>query len=49
MMDERRPTYERLATFSVQTAGRTPQDIAGEIVERMDNQFDETDRSRTRE
>ena len=49
MMDERRPTYERLATFSVQTAGRTPQDIAGEIVERMDNQFDVTDRSRTRE
>lgn len=49
MMDERRPTYERLATFSVQTAGRTPQDIAGEIVQRMDTQFDESDRRRTRE
>ncbi len=35
LMDTRRPTYERLATFSVQTAGRTPQDIAGEIVQRL--------------
>ena len=35
MMDARRPTYERLATFSVQTAGRAPKDIAAEIVERL--------------
>lgn len=36
LMDRRRPTYERLATFSVQTAGRTPQDIAAEIVQRLE-------------
>jgi shikimate kinase len=36
MMDARRPTYERLATFSVQTAGRAPKDIAAEIVERLE-------------
>jgi shikimate kinase len=35
MMDLRRPTYERLSTFSVQTAGRTPDEIAAEIVQRM--------------
>ena len=35
LMDARRPTYERLATFSVQTAGRTPQDIAAEIAQRL--------------
>lgn len=31
MMDARRPTYEHLATFTVHTAGRAPQDIAEEI------------------
>ena len=36
MMDTRRSTYERLATFIVQTAGRTPQDIAAEIVQRLE-------------
>jgi shikimate kinase len=36
MMESRRPTYERLATFRVQTAGRSPQDIAAEIVERLE-------------
>ncbi len=36
MMEMRRPTYERLATFTVQTAGRSPQDIAAEIVERLE-------------
>ncbi len=36
MMDTRRPTYERLATFSVQTAGRTPEDIATEIARRLE-------------
>ena len=35
MMDARRPTYERLATITVQTAGRTPQDIAAEIAQRL--------------
>lgn len=35
MMDGRRSTYERLATFSVQTAGRTPPDIAAEIAQRL--------------
>lgn len=35
MMEMRRPTYERLATFSVQTAGRAPQDIAAEILQRL--------------
>ena len=40
LMDIRRPTYERLATFSVQTAGRTPQDIAAEIVQRLETAGD---------
>jgi shikimate kinase len=35
MMEMRRPTYERLASFSVQTAGRSPQDIAAEIAQRL--------------
>jgi shikimate kinase len=35
MMDVRRPTYERLATFTVVTTGREPQDIAAEIVQRL--------------
>ena len=35
MMDARRPTYERLATITVPTAGRTPQDIAAEIAQRL--------------
>ncbi|MEO8555929.1 MAG: shikimate kinase [Actinomycetota bacterium] len=38
MMDARRPTYERLATLSVQTAGRAPQDVAAEIVQRLNDQ-----------
>lgn len=32
MMAERRPTYERVATMTVDTAGRTPDDIVDEIV-----------------
>jgi shikimate kinase len=36
MMDIRRPTYERLATFTVLTTGRTPQDLAAEIVHRLE-------------
>jgi shikimate kinase len=35
MMDIRRPTYERLATFTVQTTGRTPKDVATEIARRL--------------
>jgi len=36
MMEVRRPTYERLATFSVQTTGRVPQDVAAEIVQQLE-------------
>jgi shikimate kinase len=32
LMEERRETYERLAVHAVDTAGRTPEDIAAEIV-----------------
>ncbi len=32
LMEERRGTYERLAVHCVDTAGRTPEDIAAEIV-----------------
>ena len=38
LMDARRPTYERLATLRVDTAGRTPQDIAAEIAEALGEQ-----------
>ena len=31
LMEERRPVYERVATFRVDTAGRTPQDVAAEV------------------
>lgn len=31
MMNDRRATYERVATYRVDTAGRTPDDIAAEI------------------
>jgi shikimate kinase len=31
LMNERRPVYERVATFRVDTAGRTPQDVAAEV------------------
>jgi len=42
MMNLRRPTYERLATFTVLTTGRTPQDIAAEIVQRLESSGLET-------
>lgn len=45
MMEARRPTYERLATFSVQTVGRTPQDVAAEIVQRLNDLNDKGDRN----
>lgn len=38
LMDARRETYERLATFAVDTAGRAPEDIAAEIVTRLEDQ-----------
>ncbi len=31
LMNQRRPVYERVATFRVDTAGRTPQDVAAEV------------------
>ena len=31
LMSERRPLYEAVATFRVDTAGRTPQDVAAEV------------------
>ena len=31
LMNERRPVYERVATFRVDTAGRTPQEVAAEV------------------
>jgi shikimate kinase len=35
MMNERRPTYERLATLRVDTAGRKPAAVVDEIAERL--------------
>lgn len=32
LMDERRPLYEEVATISVDTSGRTPDDIAAEVL-----------------
>ncbi len=31
LMNERRPVYERVATFRVDTAGRTPGEVAAEV------------------
>ncbi|GII78735.1 shikimate kinase [Sphaerisporangium rufum] len=31
LMEERRPVYERLATLTVETGGRTPDEVAAEI------------------
>jgi shikimate kinase len=44
MMQIRRPTYERLATFTVLTTGREPDDIAAEIAHRLDRQGPAKDR-----
>lgn len=35
LMNARRPVYEALATVRVQTGGRTPEDIADELVEAL--------------
>jgi shikimate kinase len=43
MMDLRRPTYERLASFTVQTAGLDPADIAAEIVRLLEKTGLESD------
>jgi shikimate kinase len=48
MMDLRRPTYERLATFTVLTTGRTPQDIAAEIARRLEHTTRTHDDTNTR-
>lgn len=45
MMDARRPTYERLATMTVLTSGRTPRDIAAEIVGSLESATAEGDAS----
>jgi shikimate kinase len=37
LMEERRGTYERLAVHRVDTAGRTPEDIAAEIVDLLED------------
>lgn len=37
MMNARRATYERVATIRVDTAGRTPEDVADEIIERLES------------
>jgi shikimate kinase len=38
MMNERRPTYERLATVRVDTAGRKPAAVVAQIVELLEAQ-----------
>lgn len=35
LLDERTPVYESLATITVDTDGRTPREVAAEIVDRM--------------
>lgn len=36
LLDERTPVYEAVATFSVDTSGRTPEDVADEIAGMID-------------
>ena len=36
LLNERTPTYQRLATHAVDTAGRTPDDIAAELIDRLE-------------
>lgn len=35
MMADRRPTYEQLATWVVETGGRTAEDVAAEVVDKV--------------
>ena len=37
LLKQRRPRYEELATFTVDTTGRDPQEIAAEILTRLDD------------
>lgn len=37
LLKQRRPRYEQLATFTVDTTGRDPQEIAAEILTRLDD------------
>ena len=37
LMNERRPVYERVATHRVDTAGRSPEDVAAEVVALLGN------------
>jgi shikimate kinase len=43
LMEKRRPTYERLAVLRVDTAGRTPEDVADEIAQRLPSARPEDD------
>ena len=36
LLNERTPTYQRLATHAVDTAGRTPDDIVAELIDRLE-------------
>jgi shikimate kinase len=36
LLDERTPVYQSVARFTVDTDGRTPQQVAAEVVERID-------------
>ena len=36
MMNERRPTYERVATVRVDTAGRTPDEVVDVVVAELE-------------
>ncbi|SES40670.1 shikimate kinase [Pedococcus cremeus] len=45
MMNERRPTYERLATLRVDTAGRKPAAVVDEIVARLQELEQQEDQS----
>jgi shikimate kinase len=37
ILDERTPVYEQVATHTVDTDGRTPEDVAREILELLDD------------
>jgi shikimate kinase len=43
LMEQRRPTYERVSTIRVDTAGRTPAEVAAEIEQALEN-IDESGR-----
>jgi shikimate kinase len=41
LLDERTPVYEQVATHTVDTDGRTPEDVAREVLELMEEHVDE--------